>query len=98
MLALPMPMIYIVDDDDDITAAMSEALEGGGRQVRSFVDPIHALEALKDETVDLVITDLSMPWVDGDQFVHAIRSRFPHMPVLLVSGYARAQAIARQHK
>src|SRR5438552_5393586 len=69
-------------------------MEGPKRRVRTFSDPVRALAALSHERADLLITDLSMPWVDGKDLVQSARLRHPDLEILLISGYSRGAQIA----
>src|SRR5262245_52592099 len=88
--------IFVLDDDPDQAEVMAQALAGRGRKVRAFSDPIRALTALANEGADLLIADLSMPWIDGKDAVQSARLRRPHLPIILVSGYPRGAEIAAE--
>ena len=89
-----MRTIFVLDDDPDQAEVMAQALSARGRRVRAFSDPIRALAALGAEAVDLLIADLSMPWIDGKDVVASARLRRPDLAIILVSGYARGAEIA----
>ena len=93
-----MKTIFVIDDDPDQAEELAQALALRGRRVRAFSDPIRALSALTSEGADLVIADLSMPWIDGGDVVASARLRRPTLPVFLVSGYPRGADIAEQHQ
>jgi len=86
--------IFVLDDDPDQAEVMAQALAGRGRRVRAFSDPIRALAALSSEVADLLIADLSMPWIDGKDVVASAHVRRPDLRVFLVSGYPRGAEIA----
>src|SRR5262249_9233819 len=65
-----------------------------GRRVRAFSDPIRALASLTTEPADLLIADLSMPWLDGAQIVETAHEHRPDLAIILVSGYARGAEVA----
>jgi two-component system C4-dicarboxylate transport response regulator DctD len=88
--------IFVLDDDPDQAEVMAQALAGRGRRVRAFSDPIRALAALTAEPVDLLVADLSMPWIDGKDVVSSAHLRSPDLPVILVSGYPRGAEIAAE--
>src|SRR2546421_3511182 len=75
---------------------MAQALTGRGRRVRAFSDPIRALAALTLDGADLLIADLSMPWIDGKDVVASARLRQPEIVIFLVSGYPRGAEIATE--
>jgi DNA-binding NtrC family response regulator len=93
---LDVRTIFVLDDDPDQAELMAQALSGRGRQVRAFSDPIRALAALGGEPVDLLIADLSMPWIDGKDVVSSMHMRRPDLPIILVSGYPRGKDIAAE--
>jgi two-component system cell cycle sensor histidine kinase/response regulator CckA len=89
--------IFVLDDDQDQAELLAQALASKHRRVRAFSDPIRALAALNEEGADLLVADLSMPWIDGGDVVASARLRRPGLKVILVSGFARGYEIARRH-
>src|SRR5262245_38762934 len=89
-----MRTIFVVDDDPTQAETIALTLLGQGARVCVFDDPISAIQALGQNHVDLLITDLSMPWVDGEGLVATARLRQPDLPVLFISGYPRAEKVA----
>ena len=83
-----MKTIFVLDDDPDQAELMAQALSGRGRRVRAFSDPIRALAALAADGADLLIADLSMPWIDGKDVVASARLRRPEL-----AGVPRLRAI-----
>jgi CheY-like chemotaxis protein len=65
--------ILIVDDEPDITMAISIVLETNGFEVYSYNDPILALSSFKPLYYDLVILDVKMPKIDGFELYNEIR-------------------------
>jgi DNA-binding NtrC family response regulator len=86
--------IFVLDDDPDQAELLAQALCGHGRQVRAFSDPLRALAALTDERADVLVADLSMPWIDGKDVVASAQLRQPELAIFLVSGYPRGAEIA----
>ncbi len=91
-----MRTIFVVDDDPDQAELIAQALAGRGRRVRAFSDPIRALAALSLEGADVLIADVSMPWIDGKDVVASARLRRPDLAIFLVSGYPRGAGIAAE--
>jgi DNA-binding NtrC family response regulator len=89
-----VPTIFVLDDDPDQAELLAQALTGRGRRVRAFSDPIRALAALTQDRPDLLIADVSMPWIDGKDVIASARVRRPDLPILLISGYPRGADIA----
>ena len=81
--------ILFVDDDALIAMCTAEILEDLGYDVIEARSASDALEILRGgRAVDLLITDYSMPKMNGAQLVAAARELRPHLPVLLATGYA----------
>ncbi len=77
----------IVDDSPmDRLLASSLLLSIGGWTVLTANNGVEALELLKTETPEIVLTDLQMPEMDGLQLVQAVRATYPLLPVILMTG------------
>lgn len=81
-----MTTILIVEDEDLLREGVQEVLEMNGYVVIGAADGIEALQWLSETQVDLVVTDLVMPNMDGVDFVAKLRERYAHLPVIVVSG------------
>jgi len=81
--------ILLVDDDSLVSMSTAGLLEDLGHEVIEAGSGPQALEILKSgQTVDLVITDYSMPKMNGVQFAKAAQDLRPGLPILLATGYA----------
>jgi CheY-like chemotaxis protein len=79
----------VVDDDSLVLTSTCLLLEDLGHRVISAVSAAHALKVLdSDQAVDLVITDMAMPQMDGAQLAQEIRNLKPDLPIILATGYA----------
>ena len=76
--------ILVVDDEPQITRVLRTTLTSHGYEIRVANDGESALELLRDWTADLVITDLSMPLMDGFELTRQIRGR-SHIPIIVLS-------------
>lgn len=92
-----MKTIFVLDDDPDQAELLAQALSTKHWKVTAFSDPLRALAAINAEGVDLLVADLSMPWIDGGGVVESSRIKRPGLRVILVSGFARGAEIARRH-
>lgn len=80
-----MTRILLVDDEPELLEAWSFALEHVGYEVESARDGAQALQAIARRVPDLLISDLMMPGMNGDDLCRAIRAN-PHwaaIPILL---------------
>ena len=87
-VARPRPRILLVDDEEALRRLTRRALEEAGYRVVEAGDQDGALEALAEASPDLLVSDVMLGADDGIALAAAVRARRPHLPVLLVSGYA----------
>lgn len=81
--------ILVVDDDPLIAMSTVDLLEDLGHIVIEANSGAEALEHVESgKGIDLVITDYSMPKMNGGQLAAAIRGKHPDLPILLATGYA----------
>jgi two-component system NtrC family response regulator/two-component system response regulator HydG len=86
------PVIFLVDDDTGSREAMTKALERVGYSIRSFAAAEEALKSLKDgELVDVVVSDVRMPGMDGYQLLRHVRAEQPTLPFILVTAYGEVE-------
>lgn len=78
--------ILVVDDDHDIRRMAKAILESQGYKVLCGVDGFDGLTELKQSLPDVIISDLEMPNMNGFEFLSVVRKRFPHIPVIAISG------------
>jgi two-component system cell cycle sensor histidine kinase/response regulator CckA len=88
--------ILLVEDEAMVRAVAERALTRQGYQVLTATNGEEALEVLgitgeEGRTVDLLISDVVMPMMDGPTLVGHARARFPDLPILFMSGYAEEQ-------
>jgi two-component system KDP operon response regulator KdpE len=76
--------ILVVDDERQITRALRASLQGHGFEVSTAVDGLEALEMFDQVKPDLLITDLSMPNMDGVELTKAVR-KFADLPIIVLS-------------
>jgi len=81
------PMVLVVDDDDRIRSLLMDTLSALGYQALGAKNGEEALTLLETEKLDLVITDVRMPKVNGLSLLKNIKHRNPLLPVLIITGY-----------
>ena len=84
------PRIVLVDDDAESCRALGELLSAEGFDPLCFANGEAAWSAIADERVrpQAVVTDVRMPGLDGVALLRRIKTRFPALPVVLVSAFA----------
>lgn len=81
-----MYKILLVDDDPSLLVAMSQALMQSGFDVIEASDGQQAMELLRDHTVGLTIVDISMPIVDGIEFMIRVKWLLPEVSFVAMYG------------
>ncbi len=81
-----MATILLVDDHPDIRDAIRSILESDRHTVVEAKDGHEAIAAWHAHKTDLVITDFSMPGLNGLDVIQAIATKNPDMPIILMSG------------
>lgn len=80
-----MPNILVVEDDIALNKLISKVLEKDGHTVISVKDGADALSRLESIHIDMIVTDIMMPNIDGYELVESIRAVNQSMPVLFVT-------------
>lgn len=79
--------ILILDDEPNMRLVMRMTLEDAGYRVQSAERAEQALELLTDPELDLVLSDLKLPGMSGEEFVALSRQRRPDVPIIVVTAY-----------
>lgn len=80
--------LLIVDDEADLTDAMSEVLSHVGFKVGTANDGIEAYNYAQKHPLDLIITDVRMPNMDGLELIQKLSGQFPNLGFIVISGFA----------
>ena len=80
--------ILIVDDEPALIALTKEILTSNGYNVLTAESGLQALEILKNNTVDLVLSDVIMPDMDGYQLANKIKNIYPNIKIQMASGFS----------
>ncbi len=79
--------ILIADDDGGICHTLNEILTQDGCDVVTATDGVEALRCLEDDRFDVVLSDVVMPNMDGYDLFKSIQSRWPDLPVLMMTAF-----------
>jgi DNA-binding NtrC family response regulator len=88
---MPAERILVVDDEQSMTQFLSIVLRKEGYQVTAVNNGREALERVKAEPFDVVITDIKMPGMDGIQLLQGVKKHDPSLPVVIMTAYASQQ-------
>lgn len=83
--------ILIVEDEESLALGLEFNLREEGYQVERVPDGRQALEQVHTQPFDLVILDIMLPYVDGFQVAREIRTRWPQMPILMLTARTAAK-------
>jgi len=92
------PCLLLIDDDHDVLGANARYLRLNHYRVIVADRADAALERLKEEIIDVVVTDLRMPGTDGIAFAREARLLKPLLPILFFSGYASVPDVVQAMK
>ena len=80
--------VWLVDDDASIRWVLERALRNGGMAPRAFEAAEPALDALRRESPDVLITDIRMPGQSGLELLKKIRDARPALPVIVMTAHS----------
>lgn len=87
-----MSRILLVDDNTDLLEVQAAFLTAHDQDVLTATNGREALRILTESPVDVMITDIIMPDMEGFETMMEVRKKFPNMPIIVVSGGGRVGA------
>ncbi len=89
--------IFIVDDEPTFRALVDATLSRD-YHTKLFHDPASLLKELEKEEPHLILTDYSMPDMDGIELIEKVKSKRPHLPIIMLTNYGSVDAAVRALK
>ena len=92
---MPDPQDYtllLVDDEPNLRKVLGALLRKEGYEVLEAANGVEGLSVLEAETVEVVISDLKMPRMDGSQFLKEVRKRWPELPFVMLTAHGTVDA------
>jgi len=86
----PKKVILCVDDNEQALSVRKFLLETRGYRVLTAASAAAAIEILHEGGVDLVLSDLVMPQMDGNEMIRRMKQFAPEVPMMLISGTVKA--------
>ena len=83
--------MLIVDDEELYRKALERILTRVGHNVITARDATEALVAIAEHSIDLVLSDIQMPGINGLELVRQIREIDPDLPCIVITGYGSAE-------
>ena len=92
------PRILVVDDEIIVCESCQRILEEEGYEVEIALSGKEAFEKMKEHPLDLVITDLKMPGIDGMEVLKVVRKEYPDTIVIMITGYSTVETAVEAMK
>jgi CheY-like chemotaxis protein len=87
--------VLVVDDDEDAREMLTAALNSYGAEVITVPGALQALDALASENIDVLVSDINMPEIDGYELIRRVRAmkseQGGRIPAIALTAYARAE-------
>ncbi|MFC3050460.1 response regulator [Kordiimonas pumila] len=83
-----MARILVVEDEESVRDFVSRALTMHGYSILTACDGAEAVSIMNEHHFDLLLSDIAMPMMDGISLALKVRATRPHVPILLMTGYA----------
>ena len=90
--------VWIVDDDQSVRWVLEKALRQAEMMTRCFERAEHLLEAIDNEVPDVLITDVRMPGMSGIALLETLRSRWPDLPVIVITAHSDLENAVAAYK
>jgi len=91
--------ILVIEDDIDVLSMIIMNVKYFGYEVITATDGMEGLKKLEEGGYDLVITDIVMPYVSGLGVVSTLKEKWPHIPVIAITGYGKEpETVAMEKK
>jgi two-component system cell cycle sensor histidine kinase/response regulator CckA len=93
------PAVLVVEDNAMVRRSIEVTLRAAGYRVTSVENGQRCIEAVArmSEPLDLLISDVIMPEMSGEEMIRRVRELRPELPVLFISGYDRSTLAKRRH-
>ncbi len=97
LVSRSLPKILVIDDEEPVREAVSDILESSGVEVLAAADGAAGVALYRERasTIALVLLDLSMPGLGGEETFRQLRVLYPQVRILLSSGYDESEVVAR---
>ncbi|NOZ55795.1 MAG: sigma-54-dependent Fis family transcriptional regulator [Calditrichaeota bacterium] len=90
-----MKRVLVVDDEEDILQLFTELLQRWGYEPVTARNGVEALDKFRSQQIDLIVSDLKMPEMDGLELLQHIRSIDSRVPVLVLTGYPTVETAVK---
>lgn len=88
----PRKRILVVDDEENARIGLSKLLEREGFEVESVSNGYEALNYLNQRQVNVIVTDINMPEMNGITFLKELNKSFPSSNVIMITAYGGVES------
>jgi len=93
-----MASIFVIDDDNIISANLKDFLELEGHDITTFSNGEDALSRLSHDTPDIMLVDLKLPGIDGLELLEKVKDRSQNIEVVIITGHAEVPSAVKAIK
>lgn len=79
--------VLFVDDEEELVSTLVERLEYRGIIADYAINGNQAQEKLQHEKYNVIVVDLKLPGLSGEELIHIINKSYPNLPVLMITGH-----------
>ncbi len=79
--------ILVVDDEEMMRNLLERILSREGYKIKTAEDGLQALEVLKSEKIDIIISDMKMPRMNGFELLNVVKKEYPDIGVIIMTAY-----------
>jgi FixJ family two-component response regulator len=90
-----MPLLAVVDDDDDVRVALTRLVSSAGFAVETFASGAAFLQSIEDHEPDCVLLDLHMPGASGFEIQGALATGHATVPIIIITGHDSPESRTR---
>ncbi|USG61892.1 response regulator [Sneathiella marina] len=83
-----MARILLAEDDDNLRPFLARSLENAGHEVLAFRDGEDAIPVLDTGEIDILVSDLVMPGINGIELARLAKDKSPDLPVIFITGFS----------
>lgn len=83
-----MARILLAEDDDNLRPFLARSLENAGHEVLAFRDGEDAIPVLDTGEIDILVSDLVMPGMNGIELARLAKDKAPDLPVIFITGFS----------
>ncbi|MDD2940011.1 MAG: sigma 54-interacting transcriptional regulator, partial [Acinetobacter harbinensis] len=95
---MPQNKIWVIDDDRAMRWVLEKTFKEEGFEVTSFEEAQSALNQLKLDTPDVILSDIRMPGIDGLSFLAQVKNTHPDLPVIIMTAHSDLESAVSSYQ